>query len=198
MASDAVGDGLDIRVRPAVDGAPRRRPEHRQHAVVIEEGEEVARRVAARGCCVARPHRGDERQHEVFAEVRGEVLAVEEVVERLVGVGGVEKCARRPVESGHLAEHAKVAASRGVARGGEQPGEAEGARILEAGHRRADRHRHVGVLGCHAQLGEEAQQRRVGAVVVDDETGIDADDTSVGHGHRVRVGVAAQSVVGFE
>ena len=74
--------------------------------MVIEEGEEVARGVAAGGCRVARPHGGDERQHEVLAEVGGEVLAIEEVVERLVGVRGVEECARRPMESGHLTEHA--------------------------------------------------------------------------------------------
>ena len=56
----------------------------REHPVVGEELEQVARRVVERDRRVARPDRGDERLHELPAEVRREAAVGEEVPQGLV------------------------------------------------------------------------------------------------------------------
>ena len=60
----------------------------------------------------------------------------------------------------------------------------------------ADRQRHLRGLGRDAELGEETQQGGVGLAVVDDEAGVDGQ-LAVGGRDPVRVGVAAEAVVGL-
>ncbi len=50
-------------------------------------------------------------------------------------------------------------------------------------------------LRADAELGEEPQQRGVGALVVDDEAGVERDLAPVGGAHRDRVGMAAEALV---
>ena len=75
-------DGLDVGRGPADHGAPRRRPEHRKHAVVLQEDEQVARGVAHRLTWRAGPYRGHQRREEALHEVVGEAVPCDERAER--------------------------------------------------------------------------------------------------------------------
>ena len=187
----------DVPLRATGHRPPLGAAEDAEHPVVLEEGEQVARRVVERHLRVARPHGGDERLHEVAVEVRREPPVLEEVAQGEVRPVGGQQPARSPVELRDLGEQpqvARVAQVRG--RGEEAPG-AQRARPLEPGVVVADGHRHLGGLGDHAQLGEEPEQHRVGAWVVHDEAGVDRQLT-VSLAYDVGVGVAAQPLVGLE
>ena len=169
----------DVLARAAGDGAPLRRAEDLQHAVVLQEGEQVARRVVEGDRRVAGPHAGDQRLHEVGAEERGEPAALEERPERLVvrrRSSSAQQPRGHPVEPRDLHQHPEVRRTQRVAPGGEQAREAERAGPLQRVVVRTHRHRHVGVLGLHPELVEEPQQVRVGALVVHDEAGVDGQD----------------------
>ena len=126
--------------------------------------------------------------------------SVEEGAQRLIARGPcrlVEQRARPPVEARHLGQHPEEAGAAQVPPGREQSAQAERAGVLQAGRLVAHRHRHLRRLRADADLGEEAQQRRVGALVVDDEAGVDGEDTAVRVGDVVGVGVAAEPGVGL-
>ena len=198
------GDPGDVLAGAAGHRAPGRRAEDREHAVVLEEREEVAGRVVQGQLGVAGPDGRDDGLHEVPGEVRREAALLEELAQRGVrgvrtgGVlGGLEQAARASVEAGDLAEHPQVARAGQVAPGREDTAGAERAGPLETGGVVADRHRHVGLLRRHAELGEEPEQGRVGAPVVHDEAGVDRQPAKALL-HHVGVGVPAEPVVGLE
>ena len=196
----AGGDLGDVLTRAAGDGAPLRRAEDLQHAVVLQEGEQVARRVVQRDRRVTGPDARDQRLHEVGPEQRREPAALEERPERLVLVvsshwSSVSRpaAARHPVEPRDLGQHPEVRRTQRVAPGGEQtPRRPSAPAHSSPVVVRAHRHRHVGLLGLHPELVEEPQQVRVGALVVHDEAGVDGD--AVDH---VGVRVATQPGVGL-
>ena len=191
------GDLLDVAVRAAGDGAPGRRPEDAEHAVVGEEGEEVARGVVQRHLGVARPHGRHERLHEVPHEVGGEAVLGQEVAQRLVGAVRGEHGLGTAVEARDLRQHPQVRRSAQVPAGRDDSLATQGAGPLQVGVVVADRHRHLRLLRGHAELGEDPQQRRVGASVVDDEAGVDAQPGAGGVDDVVGVGVPAEAVVGL-
>ena len=80
----------------------------------------------------------------------------------------------------------------------EQAGHALGARVLQAAAVAVHAHRHLGFLGGDAELGEQPQQVRVGAVVVHQERRVEPGDLPVRHGDVVGVRVPTQPVVGLE
>ena len=174
-------DRLDIVRRSAGDGAPGRRAEHRQHSVVVEEDKQIAGRIAHRVARPGRPHRGDQRRHEVVDEVLREAVPVEERREGFVLVGGLvaEQASRGPVEPLDLGQHRQIAAAGQRRPGREQAADAPGAGVLQPAVVVAHRHRHVGLLGGDTEVVEQPAQRRVGAVVVDQEGAVDADDVAV-------------------
>ena len=183
-------DPADVLAGAAGHGAPLRRPEDAEHPVVLQEREEVAGRVVQRQVGVRGPHRGDQRLHEVPLEVRREAAAGQEVAQRLVGVaagrvlGRLEQRPGPPVEARDLHQHPEVRRSRQVAAGGKEAARPQRAGVLQT---RADvphGHRHLGLLGLHAELGEEAQQHRVGALVVHDEPGVDRQVLALGGRRR--------------
>jgi len=100
------------------------------------------------------------------------------------------------VEADDLAQHPQVARARGGA-GGEQAADAAGTGILQAATVAVARHAHVGVLGGDAELAEQAQQCRVGALVVHDEAGVDGERGAAAAGDFVGVGVPAEPGVGL-
>ena len=120
--------------------------------------------------------------------------------ERLVVGGGVvvEQARGGPVESLDLGQHRQIPRPGQGRPGREQPAEAAGARVLEAAAVVAHRHRHVGVLGGDAEIVEQPAQRGVGAVVVNQERGVDADDVAVAAVEEVGMGVPADPAVGLE
>ena len=90
-SSSRGGDATDVLPRAAGDRAPGRGPEDAEHAVVVEEREQVAGGVVERDVRVAGPDRGDERLHEVPDEVRREAAVGEELAQR----GRLDRLARR-------------------------------------------------------------------------------------------------------
>jgi hypothetical protein len=79
----------------------------------------------------------------------------------------------------------------------EDAGQSAPARVLQAALVAADAHAHLGGPHRDVQFGEQLAQPRIGRVVVDDEPAVDGD-RAVAIGHVVRVGVAAEPVVGLE
>lgn len=98
------------------------------------------------------------------------------------------------MEARHFGEHAQVAAAQDVP-AAEQSGRTPGARVLQAAAVAPYGHAHLGVLGGDAELVEEPEQVRVGALVVHDESAVHEDRAAVAGGQFVGVGVAAQAVV---
>ena len=78
---------FDVVPGPADDGPPLRRAGDGQHAVIVQEGEQVAGRVAAGAVEPAGPDRRDQRQHEVIGEVVGEPAGRQELLQGQVVVG---------------------------------------------------------------------------------------------------------------
>ncbi len=194
-------DLAHVGARPAGDRAPLRRTEDAEHAVVVEEGEQVARRVVEGDLRLARPDARHDRLHEVPDEVAAEVALGEEVAQRAGVVLDVEQGPGLAVEAGDLGEHRQVARLAQVGRGREQSRAAQRAGPLQRAVVVLDRHRHLGGLGGDAELGEHPQQHRVGARVVHDEAGVDGQrlvgTTRYQLGHQVGVGVPTQPVVGL-
>ena len=193
----ALDEPVDVGRRPAGDGAPRGRPRHRQHAVVVEEPEEVTRRVGRRVEVAAGPDAGHERDREVAHEVVGEALVGEELapcrVLRLVG----EEGARRRVEARDVAEHPDEAGVGEAALLGEHALGTAPPGIRQAAPLARDAHAHLGGLGRHVELAEQAQQVRVGLLVVHDEAAVDAQ-AAVASGDVVGVRVSAEPCVALE
>ena len=193
-------DPVDVRARAADHRLPLRRPEDAEHAVVVEEGEQVAGGVVQRDLRVARPDRGHDGLHEVAGEVRREAAGVEELAQRRSSSAVARPASARGRarwKRGISASIRRYAGRARLRRGREQAGGAERAGPLQAGRVVADGHRHLGVLGGDAELGEHPQQGRVGPLVVHDEAGVDGQH-AVGAGDVVGVGVAAEPVVGLE
>ena len=204
---DPRGHRRDVPLRAAGHRAPLRAAEDAEHPVVLQEREQVARRVVERDLRVARPHGGDEGLHEVASEVRREPALIQERSERDVVAGRACRDLRsqhpcRPaVEPGDLGEHPEVARVGEVGRGGEDALATQGAGPLQAGAVVADRHRHLRGLGDHAELGEQPEQHRVGARVVHDEAGVDGQLAALsfaGLPHDMGVRVTAEAVVRLE
>ena len=93
-------------------------------------------------------------------------------------------------------EHPQVRRPARLRQVGNSPAGPERTGPLQAGGVVAGRHRHLGVLGGHPELGEHPQQRRVGPFVVHDEAGVDGEHT-VRAVDVVGVGVTAEPVVGL-
>jgi hypothetical protein len=93
-AGPDLGEGrdhpVDVLLGAAGDRAPLRGAEDAEHPVVLEEAEQVARRVVQREVRVARPDRGHQRLHEVPLEVRREAALGEELAERPIVLGARE------------------------------------------------------------------------------------------------------------
>jgi hypothetical protein len=101
------------------------------------------------------------------------------------------------VEPRDLGEHPQVAGAAAAQAGG-RAGRAAPARVLQAAAGAADRHAHLGGLRGHAEFGEQPGEQRIGALVVDDEAGVDADRRARGRYHEVGVGVTAEAGAGLE
>ncbi len=92
-----------------------------------------------------------------------------------------------PVEARDLHQHPQVRRAQRVTPRGEETGQAERAGVLQRDRVVAHRHRHLGVLGLHAELVEEPEQVGVGALVVHDEARVDRHPVD-----HVGVGVATE------
>jgi hypothetical protein len=133
-------------------------------------------------------------------EVTGEPAILQELIQRLVTEPAVvagQQPARGAVEPRYLGEHPQVAPAA-PAEPGRHAARAELARVLQAAAGAADRHAHLRGLGGHLQLAEHLGEQRIGALVVDDEAGVDPDRRSGGRHDEMGVGVAAEPAARFE
>ena len=138
------------------------------------------------------------------SEVRRVVAGGEEVAQRqraavrgLRLVVAVEQPAGGAMEALHLHQHAEEPRVGRVGRLGEDPAESLGPGVLEPAAVAPHRHAHVGRLGLHAELAEEAQQGGVRAQVVHDEPAVDGHDPAVGRDDVVGVGVPTEAGLGL-
>ena len=104
-----------------------------------------------------------------------------------------------PVESFDLGQHEQVARTGERRPGRKQPAEAAGPCVLQSSRVVAYRHRHVGFPGGDTEFIEKPAQGGVGAVIVHEERGVDANGAAVVvvQWHLLGVGVPAQSGVGL-
>ncbi len=193
------GDGLHVMRRTSGHGAPRRGAEDRQHPVVAEKHEQVARRIPQCVTATAGPHRRHQRRDEVRDEERRKSVPPQKCVQRLQIVGSavvVEHPARSAVKSADLEQHSQIAGSGRMPRR-EKSACAQRPGVLQTAGFCAHRHRHVGFLGTDPELVEQAAQRRIGAVVVNEEGRVDTDDGAVPAVDRMGMCVTAQPGVGL-
>ena len=165
-------DALDVGAAAAAHRAPGELRADGEQAVVVEEAHEGLRRIVEHAAKRRRPDAGRHRHQVAVAERRAEPGIVDEVADREVEVLAlVEQARRHPVEAQDVVRHAQEGRPHHVAPLREKAG--EGAAVLEAPAVEADRERHVGWLGRHAEMVEQGDQVGIVALVEDDEADID-------------------------
>ena len=129
-------------------------------------------------------------------EVVGEAVPVQEVavglrvVGRLLALEEGEREPLVPLDRGQQAQEARVGDPSSLR---EDAGRAASTGVLEAAPVAVDAHAHLGGMHLDVELGEQAAQQGIGAVVVHDESAVDRMLVDL-----VGVGVAAEAVVGLE
>ena len=111
----------------------------------------------------------------------------------------LEQAPRSAVEARHLREHPQEARVAAPAWLGENPTQPAPAGVREPAGPAGDAHAHLGRLGAHVELPEQAQQvGGVGAVVVHDESAVDAQQPAVRGRDVVGVRMSAEPALGLE
>ena len=188
-AADRADLGREVDAQPLLQGAhvgpaaagdrlPAEAPEA-EDAVVGEEADGVDEREVERLAGSGRPERGAERDEEVVPEPRRVALLGDVAGEApLRAARVVESPAPEAQEAGDLER---------------QPRERRAAaRVLEVVPVAGDREAHLRRLRAHAELAEEADEVRVGVLVVNDEAGVERQRPSGDHVlDRVRVAPGA-------
>jgi hypothetical protein len=175
-----VGDArqqlVDVVLRAAAHGVPLRPVVHLDQPVVVAEADHGADRETQHLVGRAGPDAADHRQEVAVAEAGAEAVAGQEVADRLVELGvGAAFGQRRgqPVEAQDLGQHVPETRPQQVGALGEDAVQVRAAPLQPAG-RQLDRKRHLRRRGRHPQGLEQPHQARVGAVVEDQEAGVDA------------------------
>ncbi len=154
--------------------------------MVGEELGHEARRERAHLARVGRPHGRDLGHDQPLDERAGEVVAREQLAERLPRLLVVQQPAHLAVEAQQIHDHPLKARAEEVPRLAEQP--PGGAAVLEVLLLALHREAHVRGLGGHAEAFEQAREVGVVAVVHHDEARVHVVGVVLGvHPHRVRV-----------
>ncbi len=201
LVRQAGQDLVHVVPRAAGHRPPLRAVVHLQQPVVVAEADYGADRELQHLLGRAAPDAGGHGQEVAVAELGGKAVRLQELAQRLrqFGVRAFLRDARgQRVEAQQVAQHAPEAGLEQVGTLGEHRVQA-GAAPFQA--RRLDRERHVRLGGRHAQVGEQADQVGVGALVEHQEAGVHA----VRHRARRavqrdvdRVGVAAEVAARLE
>ena len=190
---------VHVVLRAATHGVPLRPVGDLDQAVVAQETNHGGDRKAQHLIGRARPDATDHRQKVALAKRGAEAVAVEESADRLVHFIAVARggdAGGQPVEAQHVGQHADEARRHQIALLRKHAGEVVAA-PLEALLRHLHRERHLRRCRRHAQRLKQLHQVGVGAVVEDQEAGVDAvRDALQRDVDRVRV--AAETVVGLE
>ena len=168
--------------------------------MVVEEPEQVARRVGQRRLPPGGPHARDDRDGVVGDEVAAEPLPLQELAvgREVLVVGGAQEGQCAPVEPLDLPQHPDEPGVDEAAWLGEYAAQPAAAGILQPAPLAADAHAHLGGTHLHVQLAEEPAQPGVGHVVVDDEPAVDSVPPAIGIRDVVGVRVAAEPLLRLE
>ena len=167
---------LDVARRAAADRAPLRPLVHRQHAVVVEEAHEVARR-ESRACAPGRSTRsprpsarGSRRRTAANSAARRRYSPSVELV-----AADSSSARRFAIEAQDVADHAVERRPRRDCAAARTACSAWCRCIRARSPRCARRSSSRSAASSHAELRAERDEVRVGPVVEDDEAGVDRD-----------------------
>ena len=168
--------------------------------MVVEEPEQVTRRVGQRRLPPGGPHARDDRNGVVGDEVAAEPLPLQELAigRQVLLTGRAQEGQCAPVEPLDLPQHPEKPGVDEAARLGEDAPQPAAAGILQPAPLAADAHAHLGGTHLDVQLAEEPAQPGVGHVVVDDEPAVDSVPAAIGVGEVVGVRVAAEPALRLE
>ena len=167
---------------------------------MVEEPEQVTRRVGQRRLPPGGPHARDDRDGVVGDEVAAEPLPLQELAvgRQVLVIGGAQEGQGAPAEPRDLPQHPEEPGVDEAARLGEHAAQPAAAGILQPAPLAADAHAHLGGTHLDVQLAEKPAQPGVGHVVADDEPAVDRVLTAIGVGDVVGVRVAAEPLLGLE
>ena len=144
-----------------------------------------------------RPDRRRHGQQIAMRERLAEAPRLEKVAQRVaLGIRRPEERRRFPIEAHDLSQQGQVRRPDQVPPLREEPVGAAAA-VLEAAVAARHRERHVRVASRHAELCEQPHQVRIGAVVVDEEAGVERH-ASLRRGDDHGIGVATQPMLFLE
>ena len=192
-----LGDPLDVGPRATDHRPPLWRAADRQHAVVVEEREQVdgpGSRMRRAGS--ARPHGRDHRHEEVLLEVRRRsrvAVAISSPIVDVVVVGRRATVGRRDGSAAISASIRTDSRGRRSTRCSETGRRARAAPAYSSPHPSHDTDMLISARPrLHAELVEQAGQQRVGPLVVDDEAAVDRQRRPAAVVDVVGVGVTAE------
>jgi hypothetical protein len=189
----ALDQGVDIARGAALDDAPGGQAGQREHAVVLEELDHEAHGEVVEGLRRARPHRCAEGHEVVIEEALRQAGAADVVAHGELAAGRAHEPRGRAVEAKDVAQHAPHVRAYEIARLGKD----RAAAPLHAGAPALHAEAHLARQRAHAEPREETRERGIGAVVEDDEAGIDGAWPGA-EIHGDGVGVAADAIRGLE
>ena len=161
--------------------------------MIDEETHKAAGRKGQHGLDRAGPDRGPHGQQVIVQKAVAITFAFQEFAERKVGIAFFLEQARGGAEEArNVGQHSVIARLQEIGRLRHKS--LEGAFIFERTITHGNAERHVAELRRHIEGGEQADQVRIGRLVIDDEAGIDRNLLAVIiNGNRVAV--AAEPVI---
>ena len=167
---------------------------------MVEEAEEVARRIGQRGLAPGRPDARDDRDGVMSDEMVAEPLAGQELAvgREVLVLAAAQEGQGAPVEPGDLPQQPGEPRVDQAAWLGEDTAQAAAAGVLQAAPVAANAHAHLGGPRLDAQLREKLAQPGVRHVVVDDEPAVDGVPPAASVGDVMGVRVSPEPVLGFE
>ena len=203
LVVDALGDACHILPRTAAHGVPAGAVVDLDQAVVVAKADQGGHRKAQHLIGRAAPNAAQHGQQIPVAKHRAKLVRGQKIFQGLLQLGIfalLGQAAGQGVEAQHIAQHGPKARAQQVAALGKH-GVEGGPVPFQAGRpigaRHLHRKRHVRRRAGHAQIGQQGDQPRVGALVEHQKPGVHAVGgrlAAAGQGHVHGVGVAAKVV----
>ena len=162
---------------------------------MLEELEEIAGWIRQRVPAPAGPHAGDQRNGIPLDEFVGETGDHVAIAGEIVVSGAGQEISSKAMEPADRGQEAKVRGRGQLAGPGEKATHATATRVLHSGPGIRDAHRHLGSRGSDPQLPKQLEQMRVGAVVVHDESGVNAKGLAASPGDCLCVRMSTEAIL---